>query len=277
MTPADDLQTMDILTLGMRADEARQRAGRDRAVTYTRVHIIKDQSAAEIPVPAPAAEVRIAETPENFEAALALVRQVRQAAGDRPLAAFSLATLADRARGGWGDLGAVLERLAAAGLHDVAEVPVDEIDDLPGVIQIARSNGIAVRRVTMTHPASHRGSDLIERVRKCHAIAAVTRFAPLPRLVPHDKPTTGYEDIRMVALSRLALSAATSPPVSIEVDWSLYGPKLAQVALTFGADHLDAVPATNDEALGRRRATIEEVERNIRAAGFEPREERPAV
>jgi 2-iminoacetate synthase ThiH len=60
--------------------------------------------------------------------------------------------------------------------------------------------------------------------------------------------------------------------VRIEVDWSLYGPKLAQVALSFGADHLDAVPATSDPALGRRRETVEDVERNIRAAGFEPRE-----
>jgi 2-iminoacetate synthase ThiH len=70
-------------------------------------------------------------------------------------------------------------------------------------------------------------------------------------------------------LARLALGAT-----SIEVDWSLYGPKLAQVALTFGADHLDAVSADNDPSMGPRRGTIEDVERNIRAAGFEPREER---
>ncbi len=65
-------------------------------------------------------------------------------------------------------------------------------------------------------------------------------------------------------------------PIAIEVDWLLYGPKLAQVALTFGADFLDAVPATSDESMGRRRQTVEDVERNIRAAGFEPEEYRPA-
>ena len=80
----------------------------------------------------------------------------------------------------------------------------------------------------------------------------------------------------MIALSRLAFAEVKRyGSVSIEVDWSLYGPKLAQVALTFGADHLDAVAATSDPALGPRRATVADVERNIRAAGFEPREYRP--
>ena len=78
--------------------------------------------------------------------------------------------------------------------------------------------------------------------------------------------------MRMVALARLAVAAKSPGPVKIEIDWSLYGPKLAQVALTFGADHLDAVAASTDPALGRRRGTIEDVERNIRAAGFEPEE-----
>ena len=93
-------------------------------------------------------------------------------------------------------------------------------------------------------------------------------FDPLARVPPVDKPTTGYDDVRMVAMSRLALKDVGAVPISIEVDWTLYGPKLAQVALTFGADHLDAVPATSDPQLGPRRATVEDVERNIRAAGF---------
>jgi 2-iminoacetate synthase ThiH len=80
----------------------------------------------------------------------------------------------------------------------------------------------------------------------------------------------------MVALTRLVLTELpTSAPIFVEVDWTLYGPKLAQVALTFGADFLDAVPATSDDSLGRRRGTVEDVERNIRAAGFEPEEYRP--
>jgi 2-iminoacetate synthase ThiH len=57
---------------------------------------------------------------------------------------------------------------------------------------------------------------------------------------------------------------------SIQVDWSVYGPKLAQVALTVGADDVDAVSAEDDETLGRRRAPLEEIRRNILAAGQDP-------
>jgi 2-iminoacetate synthase ThiH len=42
------------------------------------------------------------------------------------------------------------------------------------------------------------------------------------------------------------------------------------VALTVGADDLDAVSPENDSPEGRRRAPLEEVRRNIRAAGQEP-------
>ena len=60
------------------------------------------------------------------------------------------------------------------------------------------------------------------------------------------RPTTGYEDVKMVALARLA---APNVP-SIQVDWRRYGPKLAQVALTFGADDVDGV-SPSDDAPGR--------------------------
>jgi 2-iminoacetate synthase ThiH len=54
------------------------------------------------------------------------------------------------------------------------------------------------------------------------------------------------------------------------VDWSRYGPKLAQVALTVGADDVDAVSPEDETTEGRRRAPLEEIRRNIRAAGQEP-------
>jgi 2-iminoacetate synthase ThiH len=56
------------------------------------------------------------------------------------------------------------------------------------------------------------------------------------------------------------------------VDWLLYGPKLAQVALTFGADDFDGVPAETGSVnlLGPRRTTLEDVRRNIRAAALTP-------
>ena len=79
-------------------------------------------------------------------------------------------------------------------------------------------------------------------------------------------PTTGYDDVKRVALARLFLADVPS----IQVDWALYGPKLAQVALTMGADDLDAVSPMDEAPEGPRRSPLEEVRRNIRAAALEP-------
>jgi aminodeoxyfutalosine synthase len=57
---------------------------------------------------------------------------------------------------------------------------------------------------------------------------------------------------------------------SIQVDWALYGPKLAQVALTVGADDVDSVAAHDPGTLGARRSVVEEIKGNIRAASLEP-------
>ena len=100
------------------------------------------------------------------------------------------------------------------------------------------------------------------------ATRAVASVAPLPRSLSAFKPTTGYDDVKAVALARLAL-----PDVPhIQVDWQRYGPKLAQVALTFGADDVDEVSASDQAPLGRRRAPVEEIRRNIEAAGLTPLE-----
>jgi aminodeoxyfutalosine synthase len=82
------------------------------------------------------------------------------------------------------------------------------------------------------------------------------------------RPTTGYDDVKSVAIARLA-----APNIStVQVDWLRYGPKLAQVALTFGADDVDNVSASDEAPDGRRRAPLEDVRRNIKAAGLEPAE-----
>ena len=57
---------------------------------------------------------------------------------------------------------------------------------------------------------------------------------------------------------------------AIQVDWPLYGPKLAQVALAYGADDIDGVGATDDPAAGTRRAPAQDVERQIRSAFASP-------
>lgn len=269
-----DLQQMldaDVLTLGMAADEARRAQANGNVVTYLRVQVM---TAADIragaSVPEGAAEVRLHETPATLAEAVEQVSALRSLAGGRRVAAFSMRDLEMRR---WAPMADVLASLADAGLQDVAELPIDLLDDASASLDALDKTGLTAQRLTVAQPVAGRKRDIITRAEKLMAEhPALLRFAPLPRMAPVDKPTTGYDDVRMVALARLALGAR-----SIEVDWTLYGPKLAQVALTFGADHLDAVAATDDTTLGPRRATIEDVERNIRAAGFEPREHRPAV
>jgi hypothetical protein len=273
---AGDLLNEDILSLGMRADEARRTQATSGRVFYQRVHVLMLQDLqGALTVPEAASEVRIHGIPNMLDEALAALRAAKEAAGVRPVTAFSAADLVERAQGGWGDLARVLTQLASAGLDDVAEMPVDALDDPCATIGAARAAGLHAARLTMANPAGDRKADLLDRIRRCVSeTGGIARVNPLPRKVATDKPTTGYEDVRMVALTRLALANCATTPIFVEVDWMLYGPKLAQVALTFGADFLDAVPATSDDALGRRRGTVADVERNIRAAGFEPEEYR---
>ena len=98
------------------------------------------------------------------------------------------------------------------------------------------------------------------------AVGGIHTFAPLPRTMSVTAPSTGYDDVKQVALARLAVDNIDS----IQVDWALYGPKLAQFALTIGADDVDSVSAMDPGTLGTRRSPLEEIRGNIRAAGLEP-------
>ena len=107
----------------------------------------------------------------------------------------------------------------------------------------------------------------------CFPARSLCKYAKTSQLPPRLStlksiavPTTGYEDVRAVALARLVLPSVRN----IQVDWAQYGPKLAQVALTFGANDLDRVSTADDASLGKRRTSVEDVRRNIAAAGFTP-------
>src|SRR5207244_9016222 len=127
--------------------------------------------------------------------------------------------------------------------------------------------GLSLARLTVHQLPSADPVPLLKAVAELQRTIAVIRaFAPLPRRVNPAAPTTGFEDVKHIALARIVVDNVPS----IQVDWSLYGPKLAQVALTVGADDVDAVSAEDDGGEGRRRAPLEEIRRNIRAAGLEP-------
>jgi aminodeoxyfutalosine synthase len=183
------------------------------------------------------------------------------------VSAFSLSDLEQLAARETITLRAVLESLRDAGLELVAEAPVDLLQSVRRSIEEVNIAGLTLARLTVHRLVSPDMVPLMKDVAVLQREVAVIRaFAPLPRTLNASVPTTGYDDVRRVALARLIVDNVPS----IQVDWSLYGPKLAQVALTVGADDVDGVSPDEESGEGRRRSPLEEILRNIRAAGQEP-------
>ncbi len=256
----------DILPIGMLADALRRRL-HGTQVTYLRVASCAfDQSFADA-VPPTAHDIRITGAPPTLDVAVIAVRSAKAVAGDRTVSGLTwhdidrIASTADIG------LPRVLEALQTAGLDAFGELSLDTLPD--AVIAALADAGFRQLRLTVENaPAAERRA-LVQRASALQdKYGCIQALNPLPTVLQAFRPTTGYDDVKAVATARLA---APNIP-TIQVDWSRYGPKLAQVALTFGADDLDAVTASDDAPDGRRRAPIEEVRRNIEAAGFIPAE-----
>jgi 2-iminoacetate synthase ThiH len=231
--------TYDIVSLGIVADDLR-RVRHSTRTTFLRVAPVSAAAVREGAVawPPSAREVRLDERFVDIEKAREAVRAVAAAGPAVTIAAFSLADLEQAASGDVLQVRRWIDALRDAGLHLIDQAPVD----------------------VLGQPAA-----LIRRVAALQSeTGAVQVFAPIPRQTGVE-PTTGYQDVKAVALARILLPGVTH----IQADWTLHGPKLAQVALTFGADDMDNVSARDEVAEGRRRAPLEEIRRNIRAAGFE--------
>ena len=256
----------DIISIGMMADDVR-RARHGAKTTFVRVADVAGDLEAPIAVPPAAGEVRIAGTPATRAAAFERVRCVVAAAGGGVVTGFSLADLEQLAARETMTLRALLEELRAAGLELIADAPIDLLQDPRRSIEEVNIAGMALARLTVDRAASADPLPQLKQVAELQrAVGVVRAFAPLARRVNPGVPTTGYEDVKRVALARVVVDNVPS----IQVDWKLYGPKLAQVALTVGADDIDAVSAEDDTTQGSRRAPLEEIRRNIRAAGQEP-------
>jgi len=256
----------DIISLGMLADDVRR--GRHGAkTTFVRVATTAAAAGAPVSRPPAAGELRIVGVPVSLAAAVERVREVAAAAAGAAVTGFSLADLEALSVQDGLTLRAVLEALRAAGLELVAEAPVDRLQDPRRSIEDVTSAGLSLARLTVEQLTSPDPMPLLNAVADLQrAVGVVRAFAPLPRRVNPAAPTTGFEDVKHVALARLVVDNVPS----IQVDWSLYGPKLAQVALTVGADDVDGVSAEEETTEGRRRAPLEEIRRNIVAAGQEP-------
>ncbi len=263
------LESPDLIAVGSLGDEVRRRLHGSRT-TFVRVFEMHlDAPPASLPPGVAAGEFRVVGRPATLTVALAAVRAAAELAEGRPLTGFSLADLQALAAGEARPFDEVVAALRDAGLEGIADVTLDAAEHAAPAIEAARGAGLLVQRLTVrTRPAEARIAAL-ERARDLQAlVGGFMAFAPLPRVVPVTAPTTGYDDVKEVAIARLV--AGNIP--SIQVDWPLYGPKLAQVALTMGADDVDGVAAHDPGALGVRRSALEEIRRNISAAALDPAE-----
>lgn len=250
----------DLIAIGMMADEVRRQLHGTRA-TFLRVF---EMHADAIPSAAPsqvaAGEFRILGPPRSADAACAAVAAARAVAGAEYLTGFSLHDLQQLHE----TSPSLFRDLRSAGLDAVAEAPLESA--AARAVEAARSSGLAVQRLTVSAPPRDAVA-LVSSARQLQStLGGFRAFAPLPRTLSVSNPTTGYDDVKLVALARMLVREIAS----IQVDWPLYGPKLAQVGLTVGADDVDGIVAVESGALGTRRSALEEIKGNIRAAGLQP-------
>jgi aminodeoxyfutalosine synthase len=255
------LESRDLIAVGAIADDARRRLHGARTTFVRVLEIHVDAPPVALPSPLAAGEIRIVGVPASLEVAVAAVAAVRTLAGSVPLTGFSLADLS-----GFGmPLGDVARRLRDAGLDALAEVPVETAN--AAAVASLREAGLAAYRLTVESYGGGPSAAIVARAAELQrSLGSFKAFAPLPRAVSPVTPTTGYDDVKLVAMARLMTPAIPS----IQVDWPLYGPKLAQVALTMGADDVDGIAAFEPAVLGTRRSALAEITGNIRAAALEP-------
>jgi aminodeoxyfutalosine synthase len=261
-------QSTDLVSIGAVADAARRRLSGDD-MTFGRVLAIDG------PAPPPVAfgqpgEVRLTGRPATLDEALSRARQARAAVGAHVLTGFSAVDLLELCRHDHLALADCAARLRAEGLEAVAECPIDRLGGLDEAVEVVRaiaSGGLGVWRLTVCRAPLDERVAIAERAASLQLETGFVRaFAPLPREDVVDAPSTGYDDVRTVAVARLVCREIPC----VQVDWPLYGPKLAQVALLYGANDVDGIAAADTAQLGPRRSPVEEIRRQIRAASGVP-------
>lgn len=259
------IASRDLIALGMLAEAVRDHR-HGRRVTFVRV----------LEIPLDAAPPRASESPvvgawrlvgesDDVERLARAAEEVAREARGTPVSGFSLLAIESLAQRTGQPLVDMLTTLRDRGLERLADAPIDALADPRGALEAARTAGLPVDRFTLERLVEDWPA-LVERLGELQRDGGpIGRLAPLPRR-PEAQGSTGFDDVRQVALARLLVPAVAS----IQVDWALHGPKLAQVALTFGADDIDAVVSLDAESTSPRRAPLVELRRNIEAAALEP-------
>ena len=265
MTPEQLLETPDLIAAGVAGDDARRRMHGTRT-TFNRVFEIHvDAPPTSLPQNVHAGEFRIVGKPSTTDALLSAVRATAAIAGGVPVTVFSVADLLSLPQ----SIRAVASAIKEAGASAIVHLPIDLVENAELVAQDVRAADLTILTIGLEELDDRRRLQICEMASALQSHAGGFKaFAPLPRKMSVTKPTTGYDDVRMVALARIVVQNIES----IQVDWALYGPKLAQVALTVGANDVDNVAAEDPGILGTRRSPLEEIKRNIVAASLEPLE-----
>jgi aminodeoxyfutalosine synthase len=257
------LNCPDLPGVGMLGEMSRKARSGDR-VTYGRVLTIAP--GAQVDGRGEAGEVRLIGRPASPDDACARVANAVPLAAGATLTAFSLADLLDLVGGDHLALAELAAALRQYGLAGIAEVPVDRLGDTENAVEVVRAvvhGGLGAWRGTVDRAPAQARLDLIERIVTLQReTGALKAFAPLPRQDDDVSPSTGYDDVRTIAVAALMCPSLSC----IQVDWPLYGPKLAQVAITYGANDIDGVAPFDTLDQGPRRSPREDVERQIRAA-----------
>jgi len=229
-----------------------------------------------------------------FEYFLDLVRGLKERFPQVHIKAFTMVEVAYLAKRAKLSIRETLERLKAAGVDSLpgggAEIFADRIRHIICDHKIDGEQWLETARMahqlglrsnaTMLYGHIESDEDSVDHLLKLRALQDETggfqTFIPLafhPANTPlqHLPTTTGLNDIRQIAVSRLMLDNFAH----IKAYWQMLSPKIAQIALRFGADDLDGTVieekiyhdagATTPQGLRRQ-----ELVRLIREAGREP-------
>jgi aminodeoxyfutalosine synthase len=264
-------QSRDLIGLGMLAADVRSRRHGTRG-TFVRVHVAdvshipSDTGGVGLDLPLTPGEgtfsmgeLRLVGAPASLDLARLLVAAAARQGGV-PVSAWTIEQLA-----ALGPLTDVAVTLREAGLDAVASARLDRL--AAADLEALAAAGLPVQTVTLGTPVDGDALlDQLERLRAWQAATGVVRAcAPLPVETPAEQPTTGYDDMRHVAIARLVLDNVDH----IQAHWLRMGAKLSQSCLLFGANDIDGVPARDEMPHGPRRAILEEVRRNILAASLD--------
>ena len=255
--------TTNLLRLGALADERRRRESGDR-VTFVRVLEVRlDEELDSLKVPDTAGEVRIVGCSDSIDNVVQNVLRIASLSNQVPVTGFRLEDLVSLCAHEPGRFERLLSNLKQSGLARVAEVSIDSDIDVIWIERCVRT-GLPINTAVIQDSVLP-SEVLANRIKGWNREYGIQAFSPLPMNLSLE-PTTGYKDVHRVALARLLVDNIPS----IQVDWRLYGPKLAQVALAFGANDVDRVSPFDTLEDGRRRGPLEEINKNIQAASLEP-------